>query len=75
MSCLMKKRAKRMIDNDRIGISVNAEALIKRDIIKLLEQYFVVSGNVKVEIISEREKFNISVYADLKDIKRFKMLD
>lgn len=64
-----------MIDNDRIGISLNAEALIKNDITKLLEQYFVVCGNVKVEIVSERDKFNISVYADLKDIKRFKMLD
>ncbi len=75
MNGYIKKRAKRLLDNDRIGISVDAEALIKSDITKLLEQYFVIRGGVKVEIVDERDKMYISVYASLKDVKRFKMLE
>ena len=67
-------RAKKILESDRLGLQIDAENLIRRDIESLLGEYFNLKKPPLVTLDGESENIVITVEAVAKGVKRFNVL-
>lgn len=67
-------RAKKILESDRLGLQIDAENLIRRDIESLLGEYFNLKKPPFVTLDGESENIVITVEAVAKGVKRFNVL-
>lgn len=68
-------RAKKMIENDRLGLVYGSEDLIRRDVENLLSQYFSLSAPLVITLTKAGNKIKIKIDTECTGIKRFSLLD
>ena len=67
-------RVKQMIESDRFGLMGDSKNLILRDISALMNEYFILSANVEMEIEGEENDFTVTVVCRSSGVKRFNVL-
>ncbi len=70
----MKKqlsRAKKIIENDRLGLVCGSEEIIRSDLENLLREYFSLTEPVKIEFSRTNDKIEITISATCSGVKRF----
>ena len=68
---VVNKRAQKMLESDRLGISYDAENVIKRDIESLLSEYFYLKKRPEVIIDGDKTHVEINITAGAKSVKSF----
>lgn len=68
------QRVKRMLETDRMGIYSGQESVIRRDIERLLAEYFCLKQPPKVIIEGTVDELEISIHALAGAVKRFNLL-
>ena len=71
---VVNKRAQKMLESDRLGISYDAENVIKRDIESLLSEYFYLKKRPEVIIDGDKTHVEINITAVAKSVKSFNIL-
>ena len=71
---VVNKRAQKMLESDRLGISYDAENVIKRDIESLLSEYFYLKKRPEVIIDGDKTHVEINITAGAKSVKSFNIL-
>ena len=68
---LDQKRLGKVIENDRLMISSDVSSLIEYDLNKLLENYFNLSGAVKLNVTAFKDCYLITISAPASGVKPF----
>ena len=61
MNAKQLSRAKKMIENDRLGLAYGSEEIIRRDREALLKEYFALTAPVTVNLVKEGDKIKIRI--------------
>lgn len=73
----MKNRDKEMsriislIENERLSLKGNFEELLSSDILRVLKDYFDLSGSPEITITKNEKKYTVSINIDASGIKCF----
>ncbi|MBO7525439.1 MAG: hypothetical protein J6T42_01405 [Clostridia bacterium] len=67
-------RVRQMIESDRFGLMGNSKKLILKDITSLLDEYFVLSSGVEMDLDGEENDFTLTVTVRASGVKRFNVL-
>lgn len=73
-SKIAKSRATRILESDRTGISADAEELVRRDVERLLSEYFCLKCRPRVILCGDGETVKIEINAEAKSVRRFNIL-
>lgn len=68
------KRVKKMVESDRLGLCFGQEDLIKRDIERVLCEYFNLSKPIEIRLIPMGEKISIEILGECVSVKRINFL-
>ncbi len=64
-------RAKKIIENDRLGLVYGSEDLIRRDVESLLREYFSLTSPVTISLLKNGDKIKILIETECSGVKRF----
>lgn len=67
-------RAKKIIENDRLGLVYGSENLIRRDVENLLREYFALTSPVTISFFKNGDKIKILIETECSSVKRFNTL-
>lgn len=67
-------RAKKIIENDRLGLVFGTEDLIKHDIESLLLEYFNLTMPVKITLNKKGDKIQITITTECQSVKRLSLI-
>ncbi len=68
------KGVEKIIESDRVGLSVGAEDIIKGDIVDVLKEYFVLKKTPNIGIYANGKNIEISIRATAEGVKKFQLL-
>lgn len=71
---IVNVRAQKMLDSDRLGLSFDAESVIKKDLEDVLREYFVLKKTPEVLIEGDKTRVEIKITAIAKSVKNFNIL-
>lgn len=66
----MKARTNRIVELDRDAITETERALIKRDIMKVAEEYFEIEGAADIDVTRTPNGFSVCVLFKARRIKK-----
>lgn len=64
-------RAKKIIENDRLGLVYGSQDLIRRDVENLLREFFALTSPVTISFFKNGDKIKIVIETECSSVKKF----